>query len=1221
MILPYALENPSSNFTGTLATASGRIQDDPSPESYLRLALANLLCGRLNEAEAALTEAANGQTNSGYLAVLIDFARECIRYDRFERSPGEVASPDSDTDLVKTKTGYFWAMKNLADDNLGNCEDIAELLRQHRKARDWRIMRNTFGNYETTNAAAQAQIDFLLQPEIAFCRQEAQKGLLIPVLAVAGFYSQLYKAADLKNWIDFALSVAARSHDPCDLANCLLLEGDQLAAPYSNPLCWNFSLGSSYGNPGSDLLDIVEKNEFRPATDKDLDSAVEKYTTAEAIYEKAGSQRGMGHIALRMGYLAFLKGNYQDTERFACNAREHFHSAGDLCHTMLADIHLAMALALTHQTGRAQDIARKTANTGRKNGQVSWTAGLGKIVARCARHFNIRRYDAEKANNLFQLARQLQKAAGNTFAAAQHLIDMAKVAESAGQFIQATNLYLDGIAEMETFISEAWPLVADKSPLLMTSLQITNLCYANIKLGIQKTNPVEIDRWLKRAQDTTASMRQRTDTIDEQYRQFISFQLDSFNDLEGIAQVSSAIYSAKKARENGDKKKHDHDIELAKNTLDSLNLTPDTACMLRIKILVAHEDWQGAQTYARKYGELITGKPLPTLQGMDWSNAAGRYLADLTNYRSLNQVFSLLVRTRLFREARIILEKIEEVYGREWWINESKPWFEVSDIAEMWEGLGETARALEWYDKSLDLYEAYRNSAARNELRVAMADMQIMVYTIGYATRAAFNAGDPERAFRYSEAGKSRALLDLMEETRFFGQVAPQIKPILFKLRELDARCTSCQYEISIKSSVDANSSQIQALKEQLANFEQQRMLLEAEIREIEPAIFERTTSVSALSSIKQVADKLDEDTLLVAYYFFGECLFLWAVSCSGLLLSTKQEIRDWELKSSILALRTAIICKQPNWEQLAVPLSKNLLEPIGDLLDQYPRVVFVPHGALQGLPFHVLSVDGDYPIGITHSISYLPATGALFFTGRGQIPAESRILAVGNPSGNLKAAAAEARFLEKLYPKFADVFIEEEAKELAIMKHLPEARVLHFATHGNITEDNPMASSLELSSGEKLSVHEIMGVELNADLVVLSACNSGRGNQTAGDDLLGLSRALVAGGTKAAVLTYWSVDDLATCLWMQQFYRNLKNGDCAATAAKAAQVFLFKLEADSMESVLDEIWESIDSQNKYRNKIESLLTVARDIGFTDVNSPLDYKHPYYWGAFSVMSR
>ncbi len=220
-----------------------------------------------------------------------------------------------------------------------------------------------------------------------------------------------------------------------------------------------------------------------------------------------------------------------------------------------------------------------------------------------------------------------------------------------------------------------------------------------------------------------------------------------------------------------------------------------------------------------------------------------------------------------------------------------------------------------------------------------------------------------------------------------------------------------------------------------------------------------------------------------------------------------------------------------------------------------------------------------------------------------------------------MKAAAAEVRFLEKLYPKFADVFIEEEAKELAIMKHLPEARVLHFATHGNITEDNPMASSLELSSGEKLSVHEIMGVELNADLVVLSACNSGRGNQTAGDDLLGLSRALVAGGTKAAVLTYWSVDDLATCLWMQQFYRNLKNGDCAATAAKAAQVFLFKLEADSMESVLDEMWESIDSQNKYRNKIESLLTVARDIGFTDVNSPLDYKHPYYWGAFSVMSR
>src|SRR5215470_8738874 len=77
--------------------------------------------------------------------------------------------------------------------------------------------------------------------------------------------------------------------------------------------------------------------------------------------------------------------------------------------------------------------------------------------------------------------------------------------------------------------------------------------------------------------------------------------------------------------------------------------------------------------------------------------------------------------------------------------------------------------------------------------------------------------------------------------------------------------------------------------------------------------------------------------------------------------------------------------------------------------------------------------------------------------------------------------------------------------------------RCLHFATHGNLSQDAPLASSILLAKGEELTVYELMGLRLDADLVVLSACEMGRGETTGGDDVVGLLRGLLAAGARAA--------------------------------------------------------------------------------------------------------
>src|SRR4051812_1111055 len=107
----------------------------------------------------------------------------------------------------------------------------------------------------------------------------------------------------------------------------------------------------------------------------------------------------------------------------------------------------------------------------------------------------------------------------------------------------------------------------------------------------------------------------------------------------------------------------------------------------------------------------------------------------------------------------------------------------------------------------------------------------------------------------------------------------------------------------------------------------------------------------------------------------------------------------------------------------------------------------------------------------------------------------------------------------------------------------------------------NPMGlhapSAVLLANGSALTVYELMGLHIDADLVVLSACRTGQGETTRGDDVLGLTRALLATGARAVVVSLWPVDDLAASILMGEFYRQLRDGKSPAMALAAAQTHL----------------------------------------------------------------
>jgi CHAT domain-containing protein len=159
---------------------------------------------------------------------------------------------------------------------------------------------------------------------------------------------------------------------------------------------------------------------------------------------------------------------------------------------------------------------------------------------------------------------------------------------------------------------------------------------------------------------------------------------------------------------------------------------------------------------------------------------------------------------------------------------------------------------------------------------------------------------------------------------------------------------------------------------------------------------------------------------------------------------------------------------------------------------------------------------------------------------------------------GNLRFAEQEAEAIAALYE--TDALIREAATESVVRERAGASHILHLAAHGVYNPVAPLQSLIALAPSYEhdgwLTAAEVYGLDLaNADLVVLSACQSHLGDLTAGDELVGLTRAFFFAGTPSVIASLWSVNDEATGLLMERFYTHLREGTGKAEALRQAQI------------------------------------------------------------------
>ena len=307
-----------------------------------------------------------------------------------------------------------------------------------------------------------------------------------------------------------------------------------------------------------------------------------------------------------------------------------------------------------------------------------------------------------------------------------------------------------------------------------------------------------------------------------------------------------------------------------------------------------------------------------------------------------------------------------------------------------------------------------------------------------------------------------------------------------------------------------------------------------------------------------QIQAQLAADETLVEYYGGDDAFYAFVVD--------RAQVRAVALDPKALAqvepFRQSIQSQGKDTVERAAALYDALIRPLG--LPQTGRLIIVPHASLHYLPFAALHDGGHYLVD-RFELRMAPSASVLAQLAAKKPPAAGGQLVFGNPDlgrsdYDLPGAEEEARKIAGM--RKARLVLRAEASREALEALAPDYPYIHLATHGTFDARAPRSSGLLLANKPGaaaptdgiLTVDDIYQLDLDADLVTLSACETALSSVQTGDDVVGLTRGFFFAGARSIVSSLWQVDDASTEQLMVEFYRDLPTMSKAAALRRAQQ-------------------------------------------------------------------
>jgi CHAT domain-containing protein len=491
-----------------------------------------------------------------------------------------------------------------------------------------------------------------------------------------------------------------------------------------------------------------------------------------------------------------------------------------------------------------------------------------------------------------------------------------------------------------------------------------------------------------------------------------------------------------------------------------------------------------------------------------------------------------------------------------------------------------------------------RDRLERHDLRVAYMARRYDLYDFAVELlmdldRVYPDQGWDARALEMSERARSRGLLDLLNELGIDPRQGGDPE-LLERERRLQGRQYAAAARLRrLQEPGGTPPERLAAAERALQEAADELRNLGAEIRRRSPAVA-ALTAPEVLDAAAIQGRLLDADAVLLEYKLGAERSVLWAVGAGGLesfelagreeLAALARGLHDRVGRPPRRAAARAV-------DRSLAELSRALVCPARGWLDRR-RLIVVPEGDLLYVPFAALSLahcDGAAgaaraaPLAAGHEIVTVPSASALAaLRGRPRRPPPAQTLAVladpvfdlcdprvplavrrgGCPPAppRLRHSAEEAAAILALAPPAERIAaLGFDARRRAVLDGLAGgARYLHFATHIE-TRAHParvVLSRVDRRGGtvdhSDLFAGEIADLRLAADLVVLSGCDSGLGEEVRGEGLVGLTQGFFRAGAGGVLASLWPVDDRATASLMATFYRVLLHEDLTPAAALA---------------------------------------------------------------------
>lgn len=463
----------------------------------------------------------------------------------------------------------------------------------------------------------------------------------------------------------------------------------------------------------------------------------------------------------------------------------------------------------------------------------------------------------------------------------------------------------------------------------------------------------------------------------------------------------------------------------------------------------------------------------------------------------------------------------------------------LESLGRMARAEGDLATAEARYRQALDIIESSRASFREEAGRMGFVQDKQGLYVelvdlLVTDQRAA-------EAFRVAERAKARALVELLAAREGALPVAPSLSE---QVREINAaeKLVSGFNPAVIGETLDKTRTLLVRQRAALAQTSPQvAALIGANVPET-----------------GELLASLDEGENMLLYFGAGKHWFVFVANRQGV---SAHRLTIDQLAHRIEQYREAIAAADDalTHRQRGRALYDALLAPVEKRLDG-KALTIVPHGPLHYLPWSALPVSDYAYLMDRFPIRMLPGASLLRLLRPGAGGKEMLALGnpdLGDPALDLPGAQQEVEAIAKARPQTA-MRLRSEASEVLIKREAGAFPLLHFASHGVFDSARPLDSALLLSPGSgedgRLTVGELFKLRLNADLVTLSACETGLGKLGGGDDLIGLTRGFFYAGASSIIGSLWQVSDDATALLMTEFYRALEGKGRRAALREAQQ-------------------------------------------------------------------